>query len=156
MTRFGKLGAVIALALALMAGGILGPIISQPAQAQVNSAGYREGVMLSSTALTASGTTTAVHGFGRFSLANFLLTCPTVTGTSPSLTVTIEGSIDGGASWYTLVSMTAITAAGNTTKVWSDVRGTTAQFLPDTLRGNYVITGTTPSLTCALEVAAKS
>lgn len=61
-----------------------------------------------------------------------------VSGTTPSMTITVQTSWDG-VNWWTHTALTAITATGKVRQ--------TLQFLGTYLRLDYAITGTTPSFT---------
>lgn len=65
------------------------------------------------------------------------------SGTTPTLDVNLQDSLDGGTTWNTVSSLTQITAVGVGTKRLN-LRDTPAGPL---LRLNYVIGGTTPSFT---------
>jgi hypothetical protein len=85
-----------------------------------------------------------------------------VTGTTPTCTIKLQGSLDAGTTWYDIPGAT--TAALVATGVWSitvypgapTVAGTTVsiagsascgQPLPRTWRAVWTIGGTTPSFT---------
>lgn len=96
-----------------------------------------------SAAKTTSGVTgaTAVQGHR----VSCLVGVSAVSGTTPSMTVSLEWSNDGN-TWYTgdpADVMTAITTAVNKTKDFV----TRGQFV----RASYVITGTTPSFTFTVD-----
>lgn len=96
--------------------------------------------ILTSAARTASGTSTAFSEGGNDNLT-VLLAVTAVSGTTPSLAVTVEWT-DDGTNWYKgdpADTFTAITAAGNVCKTFG-VKGLAARL-------NYAITGTTPSFT---------
>jgi hypothetical protein len=72
------------------------------------------------------------------------------SGTSPSLTVIVEDSVDGGVNWNTVVSLTAQTAVGRqvgrlglTAASWP--------FNPRKVRVRWTVSGTTPSLTFSVK-----
>lgn len=67
-----------------------------------------------------------------------------VSGTTPSMTVTIEESVNG-TNWATLVASTAITATGVT-------RVPLPQPFASMIRAKWAITGTTPSFTFSVLV----
>ncbi len=100
--------------------------------------------LLASTTATASGTSTGVEldDKGTVRLA---LVVTAASGTTPSMTVTIQTSYDNGATdaWRTVGSgFPAVTAAG-----------TTRQSFPGCdrfVRASYAITGTTPSFTFSI------
>jgi len=146
----------LVLALAMMVGGLVGPLLSHDAGAQVVKGQYREVILQAAAAKTVTGTTATVSGLGKYTVLAVVLNCPTVTGTNPTYDLKIQGSVDGGTVWYDLITFTQVTAATTAVKYWSDVNGTTAQLLPDTIRGSYTIGGTnTPTFTCSLKAAAK-
>jgi hypothetical protein len=73
-----------------------------------------------------------------------------VSGTSPTMTVSVAESLDGGTTWVNVSSATAVTAAG-----------TTRHTVPITavigpmLRIGWTIGGTTPSFTFSVDLWAK-
>lgn len=88
-------------------------------------------------------TQTALFEIGTGDDLAVMLDVTAVTGTTPSLTVTVQWSNDG-TTWFnadTPDTFTAITAAGKVTKLFT-VKGLYARL-------NYAITGTTPSFTLA-------
>ncbi|TFD74724.1 hypothetical protein [Cryobacterium fucosi] len=66
------------------------------------------------------------------------------SGTVPTLDVTIQDSIDGGATWNTVGTFTQKTAASR------EVINVTIPF-SNTLRAAWTIAGTTPSFTFAID-----
>lgn len=78
--------------------------------------------------------------------AVILLNVTEVSGTTPTLDVTIQESVDG-VVWMTLFSFAQKTGAGTEVKKTSAF----ARFL----RASWVITGTTPSFTFSLKANAK-
>jgi hypothetical protein len=103
----------------------------------------RTATVQSSAAKTTSGVTpaTAVQGHR----VACLVAVSAVSGTTPSMTVSLEWSNDG-STWYTgdpADAMTAITTAVNKAKDFIS-RG---QFV----RAAYAITGTTPSFTFTVD-----
>lgn len=145
----------LVLALAMVAGGLVGPLLSHDAGAQTVKGQYREVVLQASAAKTVTGTTSTVAGLGKSTILAVVLNCSAVSGTNPTYDLKIQGSVDGGTVWYDLITFTQVTAASTAVKYWSDVNGTTAQLLPDAIRGSYTIGGTSPSFTCSLKAAAK-
>ena len=69
------------------------------------------------------------------------LSVTAASGTTPSLTVTIQTS-DDGSTWATVASFAAKTTTGSERKVFSGID----RFV----RASWAITGTTPSLTFAV------
>lgn len=102
--------------------------------------GYDE-TLLASTALTATGTTSAMDVGGAGTL-RAQVQVSAVSGTTPSLTVTVQTSHDAGATdaWRTAgAAFSAITSVANSP--WQC-------FVVDRyVRLSYTVSGTTPSLT---------
>lgn len=100
--------------------------------------------LLASGALTASGQTAAIDVGGAPTL-RCQVRVSAVSGTSPSVTVTVQTSHDAGATdaWRTAGSaFSAITAVGDSP--WQS-------FVVDRyVRVSYTVSGTTPSLTTAV------
>lgn len=100
--------------------------------------------LLASTALTASGNTAGMD-VGGFGTLRCQVQVSAASGTTPSLTVTVQTSHDNGVTdaWRTAgAAFGAITAAGNSP--WQ-------VFAVDRyVRVSYAVSGTTPSLTTAV------
>ncbi len=143
------------LVLALLVGSFAG--FARQTDAAPNAAldtYARTVTLLSSTALTTTGTGTAATGFGPADLLRVQADCSAVTGTTPSATFTLQDSVDG-TNWNTVVAFTAITAVSRQVVNYAEVRAATAQAFGDQLRISYVVSGTTPSLTCSIVVFAQ-
>jgi hypothetical protein len=111
-------------------------------------AGHRETVVPSTT-VTASGDSGVWAGdYGMAKAIRVQVRCTAASGTTPSMVVTIEDSVDDGATWNVIDTFGAITAA---TRI---VRTTSSTFGPK-LRASWAITGTTPSFTFAIDVYGK-
>jgi hypothetical protein len=105
----------------------LGPIYGDPI------------TVLPSTTATASGNGGAVPS-GPYNTFRLTLDVTAASGTTPSLTVTIQTSADGSTGWTTLgTAFNAATAVSNQRKVLSGAD----RFV----RASYTISGTTPSFT---------
>jgi hypothetical protein len=100
---------------------------------------------VASAARTASGNSGAQDASG-FSVAELLLDVTAASGTTPSLTVTIEESHDG-TTWRTVSAFAAKTAVGTERKSFS-IAGRY-------YRVSWAITGTTPSFTFSVSGTAK-
>lgn len=111
-----------------------------PAYPQPNSAAllYDEDALVAGQTLTASGNSAVFNGFQACKQVKFLLTTGVATGTTPSLTVNIQDSLDG-VNWSTVTSFTAVTASNASQYV------TITTPLALRLRFSYVISGTTPN-----------
>lgn len=116
------------------------PSINRAAAGQVDT-------LVPSAARTAAGNTGALGaGWGAVSTIRAQLNVTAASGTTPSLTVLLEDSLDG-TTWNTIGTFSAKTAAGR------EVINVTAPFT-DTVRVSWTVTGTTPSFT--FEVLAYS
>jgi len=93
------------------------------------------------TVVTASGSGAGIEVEGR---SEFRGTCAVTaaSGTTPSLTVSVQTSHDNGASdaWRTVASFPAQTAVG--ASAWQSFAG-----IDRFVRASWVVSGTTPSLT---------
>lgn len=110
---------------------------------------YQEETVVEAAARGASGDTGTLPGFGPASTLRIQLDCGAGTGTSPSLTVTIEDTLDG-TNWNAVHTFTAVTTGAS-----RQVANITAPFA-DRLRVRWTITGTTPSFTFSVIVASQS
>lgn len=92
----------------------------------------------------------AAQGVGSFKECDVTLNVSAASGTTPSLTVTVQASDDGGTTWYPIPSavFTAVTAAPATQLIQITNFG-------DTIRASSAITGTTPSFTYAVKAVCK-
>ena len=104
----------------------------------LKAAGQRE-TLVASAARTASGNSGALEGFGPYDRAVIQLDVTAASGTTPSMTVTVEDTVDG-TNYNTVQAFAAKTAVGR------EVIRITTPF-SDTLRVSWAITGTTPSFT---------
>lgn len=103
------------------------------------------------TASFAGATQTNYNAAG----ATIAINMGAVTGTTPTLTAQVQGSADGGTTWYNIPgAVTASITTGSTVTVLTVYPGVTVAAnaaishpLPRTWRLNYTIGGTTPSFT---------
>lgn len=109
---------------------------------------YVEDHPVTAQTITASGTQVVSGNFGLARDLILQVVLATVTGTTPSYTFSVEGSLDG-SNWYSLGALSAITAAGT-----GQANVTTP--LPSRVRVKWVVTGTTPSAVVDVYVATKS
>lgn len=93
--------------------------------------------ILASAARTTSSNT-PTFTIPRGANIRLLLAVTAVSGTSPSLTVSLQGQTEPG-NWVDLTSIAAFTAVGNATAL--------IQVAPRNCRITWTITGTTPSFT---------
>ncbi len=89
-------------------------------------------------ARTTSGSGPAV-AVGASNTVRAQLNVTAATGTTPSMTVTIETSADGSTGWTSVGAFSAVTTATTARKV--------ASALDRFIRVSWAITGTTPSFT---------
>lgn len=104
--------------------------------------------LATAAAVTASGNSTDSTGFGRFRALRAALVVTALTGTTPTLNVTVEDSLDGGVTWFTVVTFAQKTAAG------SEAVSLSGPF-SDQLRVKWTVGGTTPSASFTVDVVAK-
>lgn len=97
-----------------------------------------------STTKTATGTSTPVELDDKGTL-RLSLTSSAVSGTTPSMTVTMQTSLDAGVTdaWRSLGAFTAQTAAGTERKSFPGA--------DRYVRASWVISGTTPSFTFSID-----
>lgn len=110
--------------------------------------GQIEELALSGT-VTSSGNSVVLRGFGAARRLRCQLDITAVSGTSPSITVEIQDTIDGGTRYNTLTNFSgAKTATGVT------VADVTTPF-GDALIVKYAVTGTTPSFTFSVRILSE-
>lgn len=105
---------------------------------------------VASGARTASGNTGALNGYGPGSTIRAQLNVTAASGTTPTLDVVIEDSVDGGTTWNVVG-----TFAQNTGAPGTQVINVTAPF-SDTLRVRWTVGGTTPSFTFQVDWAVQA
>lgn len=96
-------------------------------------------VPVPSAAQTASGSSAAVAGYAGAKTLRAQLNVTAMSGTSPTLNVVVEDSLDG-SNWNTVGTFAAKTAPGR------EVINVTTPFA-DQVRVSWAIGGTTPSAT---------
>lgn len=117
--------------------------------AQGSNAGYAEDELLASTTQVASGASSTIGGYGGANTLRIQLFNSAVSGTTPSLSVFVEDTLDE-ANWFGIATFSPITSAAVGQMV-----NVTAPFAAR-LRVRWVITGTAPSFTFGLLVASQS
>lgn len=95
-----------------------------------------------SAARTASGSAAAVTGLAVQTTLRVQLEVTAASGTSPSLAVSLEDTIDG-TNWNTIGTFTAKTGPSR------EVVNVTTPFA-GTVRATWAVTGTTPSFTFSI------
>ncbi len=99
--------------------------------------------IIESLSRTTSGTSGNIQAAGGESL-RAQLNVTAASGTSPTLNVLIEDSVDGGINYNTIGTFAQKTAAGR------EVINITTPF-SDTLRVSWIIAGTNPSFTFGID-----
>ena len=91
------------------------------------------------------------------SAAALVIDVTAITGTTPSITVTVEGKDPVSGKYYTILASAAISTVSTT--ILRIFPGATAaanlavnDFVPKTFRVSYVIAGTTPAVTSTIGV----
>jgi len=108
--------------------------------------GFGEETLFSGTR-TASGQDAAVVGWGGATSLRAQLDVTAVSGTAPTLNVTVEDTLDG-VNWNSILTFAQRVAVGR------EVFNLTTPFA-DRLRVRWVMAGTTPSFTWSVIVASK-
>lgn len=150
--RFAPAIAAVALLLALAVGATA--IQPQHADAAREDAG-RSVTLAASAARTATGAGSTFCGFAPYTKFAAQLAVSAASGTTPTLDVTWQHSIDGGTTWFTVVAFTQRTAAANELKVEAEVEAATAEVYGDCMRIIWTIGGTTPSFTFSSTLVAQ-
>lgn len=153
VSRFKHIALAVALLAALVGGFALAPS-AQHAGAQ--DEGFRQVPLHVSAARTATGVGPTVCGLANFNKFAVQLVVTAASGTSPTLDLTWQHSIDGGTTWYTVVAFTQATTTTTALKVESEVEAATAEVWGDCMRASYVIGGTTPSFTFRVDLFAEN
>lgn len=96
-------------------------------------------VVVASAARTASGNSGALGGYGQETKMRAAISVTAASGTSPTLDVVVEDTLDG-TNWFTVGTFTQKTAAG------TQVVNVESPF-SDTLRVRWTVGGTSPSFT---------
>lgn len=110
---------------------------------------YLEETLAASAAKTTTGQTATLSGWGATDRVLLQVNVTAVSGTTPSMTLTIEDSLDGTNWRPAVVSSAAITATG--TYFMNIATGTN---FADRIRLKWTITGTTPSFTFSVLAAS--
>lgn len=106
---------------------------------------YEYDTPVASADRTTTGQTAAIFAGSAIETINVFVDATAVSGTSPSLVVSLEVSPDGGTTWYESGTATAITAVGTQKFKVSVYNNSTV--LTSLYRLKWTITGTTPSFT---------
>lgn len=109
---------------------------------------YAEDTVLASSARTVTGNTGVLSGYGVSKTLRAQLEVTAASGTTPTLDVLIQDSLDG-TNWNTVGTFTQKTAASR------QVVDVTTPFA-DRIRVLYTIAGTTPSFTFSVVIASEA
>lgn len=94
------------------------------------------------------GGSSAAAVVGNFREYLLLVNVTAVSGTaSPTLTLFVDTSSDGGTTWFQIATATAITATGTSVIALGAGSSATPVLFGDTIRLRWTISGTTPSFT---------
>ena len=102
-----------------------------------------------SGAVTASGSSAGASGYGAAATLRAQLNVTAASGTTPTLDVVIEDSVDGGVTWNTVGTFAQKTATAR------EVINVTVPF-GDSLRVRWTVGGTTPNFTFAVHWVAQA
>lgn len=110
--------------------------------------GYQEDTLVASAARTTSSDSGIWDGFSQAQTLRLLLNVTAASGTTPSLTVVAEDTLDG-TNFFPIATFAAKTAAG------TEILNVTLPFA-NRLRVRWTITGTTPSFTFSVLCASQT
>lgn len=105
--------------------------------------------LVASGARTTSGDTGPLHGYGPMQSLIIQSAVSAASGTSPTLDVVVEDTVDGGATWNIVHTFAQATAVG------SAVARISTPF-SNTIRVRWTVGGTTPSFTFAVDSYAEA
>lgn len=103
--------------------------------------------MVASAARTTSGSQ-VVQGLQEYDKLRVQLNVSAASGTTPTLDVVVEDTVDAGATWNTVATFAQKTAAAREVLTISPVIG-------DQVRVSWTIAGSTPSFTFAVSGLAE-
>ena len=121
--------------------------------------------LYSFTTASTNGTSSAVTGLGVFKEADVLVDVTSVSGTSPTLDLYIDGRLAGGTAWVNVARLTQITTANQIAVHLSKAQGTNTEVSVtsdagagtlrrigwgDAMRVRRVIGGTGPSISATV------
>jgi hypothetical protein len=115
----------------------------RPSKGGKRSSSTRSDMARTATALTANGTSNPFDIRGVQSILGTIVTS-SVTGTTPTLTVALEVSPDGGSTWFEEDRIPVVITGNGTVRYAFDCVGA------ELGRWRYDVGGTTPSFTLAI------
>ena len=108
--------------------------------------------ILPSTTVTASGSQSVPLDVSQMDELAVFLVVSAASGTTPSLTVTVQDSPDG-TNWADAYSFPAVTAASTVLRAgWQDLKMSVGHYL----RARWQVSGTSPSFTFSVKVVPVS
>lgn len=114
----------------------------------VGEQAYAEETLVASAARTATGNSGELAGYDRASTLRVQLDVSAASGTSPTLNVLVEDTLDG-STWNTIGTFAQRTAAGR------EVINVTSPFAKR-IRVSWTVGGTTPSFTFSVICASQA
>jgi len=116
--------------------------------------------IFASAAVTASGDSGVIDNSDAFA-GNFVFDITALTGTTPTVTFTVEGIDSQSGKAYTILASAALSAVATTVlKVGPSLTAAANlvanDHLPKQFRVKWVITGTTPSITFSVGASLRS
>jgi hypothetical protein len=113
-----------------------------------STVGYSEETVVASAARTVSGQSATLPDYGGASTLRIQLAVTAVSGTTPTLDVVVEDTLDG-TNWNAVGTFAQRTAAGR------EVINVTSPFAAR-LRVRWTVAGVTPSVTFAVVIVSQS
>jgi hypothetical protein len=113
------------------------------------ASGGQTDITVASAARTTTGNSGPIDGWGSAKTLRAQLNVSAASGTTPTLDVLIEDSIDGGATWNTVGTFAQKNAISR------EVVNVTTPFA-ETLRVRWTIAGTTPSFTFEVRIYSEN
>lgn len=123
-----------------------------------SAAGYAEETVVASAARTTSSQTAALSGYGGSASIRAQLDVTAASGTSPTLNVVIEDTLDG-TNWNVIGTFVQRVATGREVINVHEEKAESGTFQPvfaDRVRVRWTIGGTTPSFTFAVIFVSQS
>jgi hypothetical protein len=121
--------------------------------------GYAEDTVVASAIRTTSSDTGALPGYGGASVLRAQLQVTAASGTTPTLDVVIEDTLDAGATWNVVATFTQKTVAAREVINVLPQKTESATFQPvfaDRIRVRWTLGGTTPSFTFSVVISSQS
>ena len=120
--------------------------------------GYAEDTVVASAIRTTSSDTGALPGYGGASVLRAQLQVTAASGTTPTLDVVIEDTLDG-TNWNVVATFAQKTVAAREVINVFPLKAESATFQPvfaDRIRVRWTVGGTTPSFTFSVVISSQS